>query len=102
MLSDANYQAGGKQRPLRELIVYFVLAYAITFGLGVAIIFLRPQLESVVGPLGPLGKSWLYYVEVCAPTISAVLVSVIFGGLSGVKTLFSGLSRRFQFRWALV
>lgn len=91
-----------RRRVVRELVVYFALAFAISWGLGAAVIFFRPQFEAVVGPLGPLITSWPYYVAVCAPTISAVLVSAAFGGLQGVKNLFAGLMRRFQLRWVFV
>lgn len=91
-----------KRRVVRELIAYFALAFGITFGLGAAVIFFRPQFESIFGPLGPLNTSWPYYVGVCAPTISAVLLSAVFGGLKGVKNLFAGLFRPFQFRWVFV
>lgn len=91
-----------KRRTLRELITYFALTFGITFGLGAAVIFFRPQFEAVFGPLGPLDTSWPYYVGVCAPTISAVLCSLVFGGLQGVKNLFAGLFRRFQLRWLFV
>lgn len=89
------------QRVTRELVAYFVLAFAITFGLGVLGIFFRPQFEAVVGPLGPLITSWPYYVAVCAPTISAVVVSALFGGPSAVTHLFSGLFRPARLGWVL-
>lgn len=85
-----------------ELLAFFALTFAITFGLGVAVIFFRPQFEALFGPLGPLLTSWPYYVGVGAPTISAVLLSYLFGGLGGVQTLFRGLTRRFPLRWVFV
>ena len=91
-----------KRRVLRELIAYFALAFAISWGLGATVIFFRPQFEAIVGPLGPLITSWPYYVAVCAPMISAVLVSAAFGGLDGVKNLFAGLVRPFRLRWLFV
>ena len=91
-----------KRRVVRELVAYFALAFVISWGLGAAVIFFRPQFEAVFGPIGPLLTSWPYYVAVCAPTISAVLVSAAFGGLTGVKNLFAGLIRPFRIQWALV
>jgi uncharacterized protein len=91
-----------QRRAARELMTFFALTFAITFGLGVAVIFFRPQFEAVFGSLGPLLTSWPYYVAVCTPTISAVLLSALFGGLEGVKTLFRGLVRPFRLRWAFV
>jgi uncharacterized protein len=91
-----------RRRASRELIAFFALTFAITFGLGLAVIFFRPQFEAVFGPLGPLLVSWPYYVGVSAPTISAVVLSALFGGLEGVKNLFRGLVRPFQLRWLFV
>lgn len=48
----------------------------------------RPEKEA-----GAPDKSWLTYVAACAPTISAVAVSAVFGGLESVKDLFRGLVR---------
>jgi membrane protease YdiL (CAAX protease family) len=95
-------QDTAKRRVSRELPAFFALTFAITFGLGAAVIFFRSQFEAMFGPLGPLLTSWPYYVAVCAPTISAVLLSALFGGLEGIKNLFRGLVRPFQLRWLLV
>jgi membrane protease YdiL (CAAX protease family) len=100
--SIGSKQDTAQRRAVRELTAFFALTFAITFGLGVAVIFFRPQFEAVFGPLGPLLTSWPYYVAVCTPTISAVLLSALFGGLEGVKNLFRGLVRPCQLRWAFV
>lgn len=102
MNATADWSESAKRGALRELIVYFALAFVISWGLGAAVIFFRPQFEAIVGPLGPLITSWPYYVAVCAPTVSAVLVSLVFGGLNGVKNLFDGLVRPFKIQWAFV
>jgi membrane protease YdiL (CAAX protease family) len=83
----------------KELAVYFALTFAITFGLGAGFIFFRPQFEALFGHIRSPITSWLYYVAVCAPTISAVFTSLVFGGWAGATKLFSGLIRRFQLRW---
>jgi uncharacterized protein len=92
--------AAAKRRVTRELVAYFALTFAITFGLGGAFIFFRPQFEALFGAIRSPGTSWLYFVAVCAPTIAAVLVSAVSGGRSGVGDLFGGLIRPFRLRWA--
>jgi uncharacterized protein len=87
---------------VRELIAFFALTFAITFGLGIAVIFFRPQFEGVFGPLGPLLTSWPHYIGVAAPTISAIVLSAVFGGLGGIKDLFRRLTRPFQLRWVFI
>lgn len=90
-----------RRRTIRELAVFFGLAFAITWGLGAAFIFARPQLEAVVGPLGVINHSWLYYLAVTAPTISAVACSLLFGGWAGLKALGSRFLRPVKPLWAL-
>jgi uncharacterized protein len=85
-----------------ELIAFFALTFAITFGLGIAVIFFRPQFEGIFGPLGPLLTSWPYYIGVAAPTISAIVLSAAFGGIGGIKDLFRGLTQPFQLRWVFI
>jgi membrane protease YdiL (CAAX protease family) len=100
-VTDVREVATAEPRVLSELLAYFGLAFAITWGLGAALLFFRPQFEAVFGPIGPLGTSWPYYVAVCAPTIAAVVVSALFGGLDGVRKLFAGLIRRAPLRWVI-
>jgi membrane protease YdiL (CAAX protease family) len=102
LLNGVDADPIAKRRVIRELIAYFVLAFVIAWGLGAGVLVFRPQFEAVFGHVGPLLTSWPYYVAVSAPTISAVLLSVLFGGVTGLKTLFSGLVRPIQFRWVLV
>ena len=91
-----------QRRATLELIAFFTLTFVITFGIGIAVLFFRPQFEAAFGPIGPLPSSWPYYVAVCAPTISAVLLSVWFGGVAGLTNLFRGLVRGFPSRWVVV
>jgi uncharacterized protein len=100
--TDMEQDTNAKRRVVRELIAYFALAFAISWGLGAAVIFFRPQFEAIFGPLGPLITSWPYYLAVCAPTISAVLVSAVSGGLDGVKNLFAALLRPVPIRWVII
>ncbi|MDQ2859401.1 MAG: CPBP family intramembrane metalloprotease [Pseudomonadota bacterium] len=87
------------KRARGELIAFFSLTFAITWGLGAVILFFRQPLEALVGPLGPLNQSWPYYIAVSAPTIAALLLSLAFGGFSGLKTLARGLVRPMRPRW---
>jgi len=95
-----------KRRAIRELIAFFALTFAITFGIGALAIFFRPQVEAIVGPIGAASRSWRFFVlfdiAASAPTISAVVWSLVFGGLDGVKNLFRGMVRPVQLRWVCV
>jgi hypothetical protein len=97
----ARPAAGERRRALRELGIFFGLAYAITWGLGAAIIFARPGLEALVGPLGVINHHWLYYLAVTAPTLSAVACCLMFGGWPGLKALAARLVRPAKLLWVV-
>src|SRR5579871_826649 len=102
MAGDIQGVSEAQPRVTAELIVYFALAFAITFGIGAGFIFFRPQFEAVVGSMRSPSASWPYYAAVSAPTVSALLVSLAFRGFAGVKSLLSGLIRPFAIRWGAV
>lgn len=100
-LSDSKLDAAEKRRAVRELAAFFGLAFAITWGLAGFVLLFRPQFEAVFGPIVSLTKSWPFYVAACAPTISAILLAALFGGLNGLKVLFLGLVRPARFLWIM-
>ena len=93
--------ADGKERrrAARELWAYFALTFIFTWGIGGVLLLAHAQLERLIGPIGPLTQSWPYYVAVSAPAIVAVVLSLVFGGLVGLKTLFGGLLRPGSLKW---
>lgn len=69
-----------------ELPAYFLLSYAIIYGVLFGYIWLRPG-----EPLQPWSLVW--FLAAFSPTISATLISWITGGWEKVKGLFSGFTR---------
>ena len=102
MVIDVADRTGSRSRALRQLGAYFGLTFAITWGLGGLLILARPQLEAVIGPIGETSHHWLYYVAVYAPTISAVSLSMAFGGGAGVKALAMRFVRPARPAWLLI
>jgi hypothetical protein len=104
--TQSENSAASRRRATRELIAFFALTFAITFGIGASVIFFRPQVEAIVGPIGAASRSWRFFVlfdiAASAPTISAVVWSFVFGGREGLKSLFRGLVRPVRLRWVLV
>ncbi|MGH6957831.1 MAG: CPBP family intramembrane glutamic endopeptidase [Caulobacteraceae bacterium] len=88
-----------RRRARNEVFAYFGLTFLLTWGIGALIIFARPQLERFLGPLGQLNRSWIYFVAVYAPSISAVTLSFAFGGWLGLRRLFGGLVRPVRLKW---
>jgi len=91
-----------RPRATRELVFYFILTFAITWSLGAALIFARPEIEKFVGHITDISHHWLYYLAVSSPTISAVIASLVFGGWRGIVSLLSRLVRPFNPIWIAV
>lgn len=78
-----------------SLIAYFLLAYAIMFGVMFGYIILRPG-----EPLRQWSPVWA--VGIFSPTISALFVSWVTGGWAEVKRLLGGFTRwKVGFAWYL-
>jgi membrane protease YdiL (CAAX protease family) len=78
-----------------SLIAFFVLTYAIAFGVTFTYIALRP---------GQPSQSWSldWFLNAFSPTISAVLISWLMGGGVEIKRLLSGFTRwNVGLRWYL-
>ena len=69
-----------------QLISFFVLTYLIAFGVMFPFIYFNPS-----KPLMPWSLIWFLYAF--SPSISASIITLIIGGMSGIKRLFSGFSR---------
>ncbi len=87
---------------LRQLAAFFGLTFAISWGLGALLLFARPQLEAVVGPIGPTSDSWLFYLAVYSPSFSAVMVTLATGGWTGLRALAARFIRPTRPIWILV
>jgi membrane protease YdiL (CAAX protease family) len=80
------------------LIPFFLLTFAITWGIGAFAIFMPVQFEAIFGEISD--RHPLYYFAVAAPTFSATLLTFIQDGWTGLGALYSRLIRwRFGIRW---
>ena len=78
-----------------QLISFFSIAYAIMFGVIFTSIYLEPG-----QPMQPWSLVW--FLSAFSPTISALIVSWIIGGMPEVKHLLSGFARwKVGLRWYL-
>ena len=81
-----------------QIIAFFVLTFAITWGIGAFAIFLPSQFRVLFGELSDTHP--LYYLAVAAPTISAILLALAGDGRHGLSDLFKRLLRwRFGIQW---
>jgi membrane protease YdiL (CAAX protease family) len=93
---------GNKEEPAvrawirnHQLVSFFVLTYAIAYVTVFGYIFIRPGTPM-------LGWTPIWFLFIFSPSISAIVVSWIVGGVSQVKRLLSGFTRwRIGSRWYL-
>jgi membrane protease YdiL (CAAX protease family) len=82
----------------RQLTVFLILTFILTWGLGAFAIFLPAQFQALVGELSD--TSPIYFLAIAAPTISATILTFARDGLQGLKSLYSRLIRwRFDLKW---
>lgn len=85
----------------RPLITFFILAFAITWGLGAIAIFLPEEFQRLFGKL--TDTSPIYFLAVAAPTIAATILSLARDGWQGLKSLYAQLFHwQFNFKWYLL
>lgn len=76
-----------------QLISFIILAYLITWSIALVISTCFPSVQA---------HSWLSFLMLLGPTISAFAVSAAAGGLGGVKKLLAGFTRwKFNPIWYL-
>ncbi|HEX3917657.1 MAG TPA: CPBP family intramembrane glutamic endopeptidase [Caulobacteraceae bacterium] len=90
-----------RRRAVWELAAFVALTFLLTWGISAALLAFPQQARAILGP-GPLIKSWPIVVAVWAPTISAVAVSLIFGGLTGLRALALRALRPASIVWIAV
>ena len=84
----------------RPLVAFFVLTFAITWGLGGCFALFPAQFEALFGEISNTNP--LFFVAVYAPSVSALIVTAYTGGISGLRELLNRLLRwRVGLRWYL-
>lgn len=83
------------------LKTFFMLTFAITWGVATFAIFMPNEFRALFGEL--TDTSPLYYLAVAAPTISATLLALAQARWTGLRDLYARLFRwRFGFQWYLL
>ncbi|HEY5337413.1 MAG TPA: type II CAAX endopeptidase family protein [Rhizomicrobium sp.] len=86
-------------KSLREVWLFLALTFAISWGLGAAYL-LFPGTAALFGPMNATSAG--FYIVGYAPTISAVTLSLAFGGFAGLKSLLARLVQPFRLAWLFV
>jgi len=85
-----------KQRD--RLLSFFVLTFAITWGLAAFVVLLPSLSEGLFGKLS--AASPVFIVAVAGPTIAASILTLVQGGLSGLRALYAKWTQwRFGVQW---
>ncbi|NTU56077.1 MAG: hypothetical protein HGA79_07495, partial [Anaerolineales bacterium] len=71
----------------RQLTVFFILTFILTWGLGALAIFLPVQFQALVGELSD--TSPIYFLAVAAPTLSATILTFARTGWDGLRSLYA-------------
>jgi len=80
------------------LFSFFVLTFAITWGLGAFVILLPSLAEALFGKLS--AASPIFIVAVAGPTIAASILTFVQGGWPGLRTLYAQWTQwRFGLPW---
>jgi hypothetical protein len=80
------------------LVPFFLLTYAITWGLAAFAMLLPAQFQALFGELTEFSP--IYFLAVAAPTISATVLTLLREGLTGLGALYARLVRwRFGIKW---
>jgi len=81
-----------------QIAAFFILTFAITWGIGAFAILFPAQVRAIFGEL--TGFSPLFILAVAAPTISATILILTSEGWSGLGALYAWLIHwRFGIRW---
>lgn len=79
----------------KELVLFFILAYAISWSIGIPLALAR---QDIIGPVLP---QWTDYLVAFGPAISALLMTVVYRGASGLKEIGKSLFRIACPKWIL-
>ena len=70
----------------KELVLFFIITFAIMFGLGGLGMVFRSQVEKIFGPIS--NNNLLVMLLIYAPTIAGLTLTIIFEKWSGLVALF--------------
>jgi membrane protease YdiL (CAAX protease family) len=91
-----NAKVDKRERSL--LVAFFVLTFAITWGLALLIVLFPGPLTALFGPVSAANP--LFILAVAGPTVAATILTAMRAGRTGLRALYSGLTRwRFGIGW---
>ena len=81
-----GYYVTNRPHVVKELVLFFIITFAIMFGLGGLGMVFRSQVEKIFGPIS--NNNLLVMVLIYAPTIAGLILTIIYEKWSGLVALF--------------
>jgi uncharacterized protein len=85
------------ERPLRQVAVFMAVVFAITWGIAALLVLNEPLMTKLFGPFSY--SSPVFYVAVYAPSVTGILLAVIFQGRAGFEDMIKRLTPRVPLVW---
>jgi uncharacterized protein len=83
---NKSYYVTSRPNVVKELVFFFIITFAIMFGLGGLGMVFRSQVEKVFGPIS--NNNLFVMLLIYAPTIAGLTLTIIFEKWSGLVALF--------------
>lgn len=81
-----SYYVTHRPHVVKELVLFFIITFAIMFGLGGLGMAFRSQIEKIFGPIS--NNNLFVMILIYAPTIAGLTMTIIFEKWSGLVALF--------------
>jgi len=81
-----SYYVTSRPHVVKELVLFFIITFAIMFGLGGLGMVFRSQVEKVFGPIS--NNNLFVMLLIYAPTIAGLTLTIIFEKWNGLVALF--------------
>ena len=95
-----SYYVTHRPHVVKELVLFFIITFAIMFGLGGLGMAFRSQIEKIFGPIS--NNNLFVMILIYAPTIAGLTMTIIFEKWSGLVALFKRGVLLTKPKWLLI
>jgi membrane protease YdiL (CAAX protease family) len=98
--TKTSYYVTNRPHVVKELVLFFIITFAIMFGLGGLGMVFRSQVEKVFGPIS--NNNLFVMILIYAPTIAGLTLTIIFEGWSGLVALLKRGALFTKPKWLII
>jgi len=95
-----SYYVTNRPHVVKELVFFFIITFAIMYGLGGLGMVFRSHIENIFGPIS--NNNLFVMILIYAPTIAGLTLTIIFEGWSGLVALFKRGVLFIKPKWLLI